>query len=60
MSNDLQIIWNALHSFQFHVLSNPTDDDGEKKAEVEWNEVCTAMANIQEALDDPTNYNEGF
>lgn len=58
MRDDIKVIWDALHSFQFHVLSHADDEDGEKKAKAEWDEICTAMANIQEALDDPTNYNE--
>lgn len=53
METSLEIIWNALHGYREDCIP-----EGDLFYDDQWDQICTAMANIQEALDDPTNYNE--
>jgi hypothetical protein len=42
MLEDLQVIWNVLHGFREDCISQ--DDEL-------WDDICTAMAHIHEALE---------
>ena len=53
MLHDVKVIWDALHAYREDLIP-----EGDSYFDKEWDEICTAMANIQESLDDPTNYNE--
>jgi hypothetical protein len=43
-SESLEVIWSALHSYSEHY------EEGLKEDEEEWDNICTAMAWITEAL----------
>ena len=47
---DLNIIWNALHNYQTDSLSGCEEPEGDKYNEEAWDEICTQMAWIHEAL----------
>jgi hypothetical protein len=44
----LETIWNALHSHRETCIP-----EGEPAYDAEWDEICTAMAWVREALDLP-------
>ncbi len=47
MENDLQIIWNALHGYREDCIPEKAE---EEHYDEEWNQICTAMAHLHEAL----------
>ncbi len=47
MENDLQIIWNALHGYREDCIPEKAK---EEHYDEEWNQICTAMAHLHEAL----------
>tara|TARA_A100001515_G_C4447013_1_gene168920 strand:+ start:96 stop:428 length:333 start_codon:yes stop_codon:yes gene_type:complete len=53
MVDDIKVIWDALHAYREDCIP-----EGDSMYDEQWNEICTAMANIQETLDDPTNYQD--
>ena len=42
----LSVLWNALQAYREDLIS-----EGEEMHDKEWDEICTAMAHIHEALD---------
>tara|TARA_R100000654_G_scaffold11305_1_gene24779 strand:- start:108 stop:275 length:168 start_codon:yes stop_codon:yes gene_type:complete len=45
MREDLKVIWDALHSFREDCIP-----EGDFMYDEQWDEICTAMAHIHEAL----------
>ena len=50
MKRDLETIWNALWQYRMDCI--PEEAEMETYNE-EWDEICTAMAHVHEALDIP-------
>ena len=46
MVKGLSVLWNALQAYREDLIS-----EGEEMHDKEWDEICTAMAHIHEALD---------
>lgn len=47
MEDNLQIIWDALHSYREDCIPEKAEEEHYDK---EWDEICTAMARIHKAL----------
>jgi hypothetical protein len=45
IGESLDVVWKALHGYQEACLDHATDDASE-----EWDDICTAMAWITDAL----------
>ena len=53
MKSNLQIIWNALHSYREDCIP-----EGDLLYDDQWDQICTAMAHIHKALglESPLNH----
>lgn len=52
MEDSLQIIWDALHSYREDCIP-----EGDLFYDEQWDQICTAMAHIHEALNERTQSN---
>ena len=52
MEDSLQIIWDVLHSYREDCIP-----EGDLFYDEQWDQICTAMAHIHEALNERTQSN---
>ena len=46
MKQELETIWDALHAYREDLISTSDDEMNDKI----WDDICTAMARIEESL----------
>lgn len=47
LDESLEVVWEALHAYREDLIP-----EGDENYDEQWNDICTAMAWITEALDD--------